>query len=234
MSAENASTWRQDTIRTLVVDDHELARESLKYMLSDAAGIEVVGEAGNGLEALLQCSRLLPDLVMMDVRMPEMDGLTATRELKGKHPKISVLMLTMHDNPDYLLEALKAGASGYVLKDAEEEAVVSAVRQVRDGESPLDPKLSARLLKRMAAGQDGRRPVRKASGPPAQPLTRREGEVLQKLKLGHTNRQIAGELYVSVGTVKNHVEHIIQKLGVSDRTQAVVRSLEMGLLELSD
>ncbi len=234
MSAESASTRGQDAIRTLVVDDHELARESLKYMLSDAAGIEVVGEAGNGLEALLQCSRLLPDLVMMDVRMPEMDGLTATRELKGKHPKISVLMLTMHDNPDYLLEALKAGASGYVLKDADEEDVVSAVRQVRDGESPLDPKLSARLLKRMAAGQDGRRPVGKASGPPVQPLTRREGEVLQKLKLGYTNRQIAAELYVSVGTVKNHVEHIIQKLDVSDRTQAVVRSLEMGLLELSD
>ena len=116
-----------------------------------------------------------------------------------------------------------------------EEEVVSAVRQVRDGESPMDPKLSARLLKRLASGQEARpRPRKTTEGPPVQSLTRRESEVLQLLKLGYTNRQIAGELYVSVGTVKNHVEHIIQKLGVSDRTQAVVRSLEMGLLELSD
>lgn len=205
MSAE-ATREDDPRIRTLVVDDHDLARESLKYMLSDAAGIEVVGEAANGREALLQCSRLRPDLVLMDVRMPEMDGLTATRELKGKHPKVSVLMLTMHDNPDYLLEALKAGASGYVLKDAEEGEVVSAIRQVREGESPLDPKLAARLLRRMATGE-GRQPARARQ--PAQPLTSREVEVLGYLKLGKTNRQIAQDLYISVGTVKNHVEHII-------------------------
>lgn len=230
MGVESAPA--QDPIRVVVVDDHELARESLKYMLSDAPGIEIVAEAENGLAALAVCSRLLPDLVLMDVRMPEMDGLTATRELKKQHPKISVLMLTMHDNPDYLLEALKAGASGYVLKDAAEEEVVSAVRQVRDGESPLDTKLAARLLRRMTAGgvetKGGKTP------PLAQPLTSREVEVLGFLKLGKTNRQIAQDLYISVGTVKNHVEHIIQKLGVSDRTQAVVRSLEMGLLELSE
>lgn len=232
MGVESASTQERDPLRVVVVDDHELARESLKYMLSDAPGIEIVGEAENGLAALAACSRLRPDLVLMDVRMPEMDGLTATRELKKQHPRISVLMLTMHDNPDYLLEALKAGASGYVLKDAEEEEVVSAVRQVRDGESPLDPKLAARLLRRMTAGgvetKGGKIP------PLAQPLTSREVEVLGFLKLGKTNRQIAQELYISVGTVKNHVEHIIQKLQVSDRTQAVVRSLEMGLLELSE
>ena len=222
-----------DPLRVMIVDDHELARESLKYMFSDAPGIEIVGEAENGLAALAACARLRPDLVLMDVRMPEMDGLTATRELKKKHPRTSVLMLTMHDNPDYLLEALKAGASGYVLKDAAEEDVVSAVRQVRDGESPLDPKLAARLLRRMATGEGGRRGERRTQ-PLAQPLTSREVEVLGFLKLGRTNRQIAEELYISVGTVKNHVEHIIQKLGVSDRTQAVVRSLEMGLLELSE
>lgn len=231
MSAEARPARGDDQrIRTLVVDDHDLARESLKYMLSDAAGVEVVGEAANGREALLQCSRLRPDLVLMDVRMPEMDGLTATRELKGKHPKVSVLMLTMHDNPDYLLEALKAGASGYVLKDAEEGEVVSAIQQVRDGESPLDPKLASRLLRRMATGE-GRQTAKARQ--PAQALTSREVEVLGYLKLGKTNRQIAQDLYISVGTVKNHVEHIIQKLGVSDRTQAVVRSLEMGLLDFS-
>lgn len=233
MLAETKATDGPERLRLVVVDDHELARESLKYMLSDAPGIEVVGEAANGKEALARCSRLLPDLVLMDVRMPEMDGLTATRELKRAHPRISVLMLTMHDNPDYLLEALKVGASGYVLKDAPEGEVVDAIKQVRNGESPLDPKLSARLLRRLAAGQGDRENARKDLRQPSHPLTPREIEVLQLLKLGYTNRQVARELYVSVGTVKNHVEHIIQKLGVSDRTQAVVRSLELGLLELS-
>lgn len=235
MSTQTRAGRDGASIRLMVVDDHELARESLKYMLSDAPGIEVIGEAHNGREALRQCERLRPDLVLMDVRMPEMDGLAATRELKRKYPKVSVLMLTMHDNPDYLLEALKAGASGYVLKDAAEEEVVAAVRQVREGESPLDPKLAARLLRRLAAEEGtGTGNPRKDVTPPAQPLTPREFEVLRFLKLGYTNRQIAEKLYVSVGTVKNHVEHIIQKLGVSDRTQAVVRSLEMGLLDLSE
>lgn len=234
MRAETNTTRGPERLRLIVVDDHDLARESLKYMLADAPGIEIVGEASNGREALTRCSFLRPDLVLMDVRMPEMDGLTATRELKRRHPKVSVLMLTMHDNPDYLLEALKAGASGYVLKDAPEGDVVDAINQVRNGESPLDPKLSARLLQRLAAGHGDRENARKGVRQPSQPLTPREVEVLQLLKLGHTNRQVARELYVSVGTVKNHVEHIIQKLGVSDRTQAVVRSLELGLLELSE
>lgn len=223
----------------VIVDDHDLARDGLKDMLVDESDLEVVGEASNGLQAITLCSRLRPDLVMMDVRMPEMDGLTATRGIKKSHPKTSVLMMTMHENPDYMFEALKAGAAGYVLKDATQDDVVDAVRQVLSGGSVLEPELSARLLRRLVAeSANGKEPTpkspRASERMPVAPLTPRELEVLGLVKLGLTNRQIAAKLVISVGTVKNHVEHIIQKLGTSDRTQAVVRALELGILDLSD
>lgn len=224
--------------RLVIVDDHKIARESLRDMLADEPCIEVIGEAANGREALALCSRLRPDLIMMDVRMPEMDGLEATREIKKKHPRISVLILTMHENPDYLLEAIKAGAAGYVLKDAPQHEIATAIRQVLAGESPLDTELAARLLRRLATEKgeqvgSSRGIQRRREEPYVEPLTPREQEVLGLLKLGHTNRQVARELVISPGTAKNHVEHIIQKLGVSDRTQAVVKALELGILELS-
>jgi DNA-binding NarL/FixJ family response regulator len=219
--------------RLAIVDDHELARDGLRDMLADEPDLEVVGEAANGREALLLCSRLHPELVLMDVRMPEMDGLRATKELKRRYPKISVLMVTMHENPDYLLEALKAGAAGYVLKDASQDEVISAVRRVREGESPLDQELAARLLRRLAADYAGRRAPPGPSGLHVEPLTPRELEVLELMKLGYTNPQIGRELHISTRTAKNHVEHIMAKLGVSDRTQAVVRALEQRILELT-
>jgi DNA-binding NarL/FixJ family response regulator len=222
--------------RLAIVDDHELARESLQNMLADEPDIEIVGEATNGRQALLLCSRLRPDLILMDVRMPEMDGLAATEEIKERYPETSVMMLTMHENPDYLLEALKAGAAGYVLKDAPQDDIIEAVRRVRNGESPLDPELAARLLRRLASEGEMRRGTRGPHGPDdaVEPLTPRELEVLGLMKLGRTNRQIAADLVISLGTAKNHVEHIISKLGVSDRTQAVVKSLELGILGLTD
>jgi DNA-binding NarL/FixJ family response regulator len=219
--------------RLAIVDDHDLAREGLKDMLADEPEIEVVGEASNGREALLLCSRLNPDLMLMDVRMPEMDGLAATQEIKQRYPSVSVLVVTMHENPDYLLEALKAGAAGYVLKDARQEEIVAAVRAVREGESPLDPELAARLLRRLASESVGQARGRRGQVP-VDVLTPREREVLELMKLGRTNRQIAQDLVISIGTAKNHVEHIIAKLGVSDRTQAVVKALELGILDLSD
>ena len=234
-AARAASGAPQNALTRLgIVDDHELARESLKDLLFDEPDIEVVGEAVNGRDALLLCSRLHPDLLLMDVRMPEMDGLAATQEIKQRYPTIGVLMVTMHENPDYLLEALKAGAAGYVLKDAPLEEVVGAVRRVREGESPLDPELAARLLRRLATETAGRaRSLNNRVGP-LETLTPRELEVLELMKLGRTNRQIAQDLVISLGTAKNHVEHIIAKLEVSDRTQAVVRALELGILRLSD
>jgi DNA-binding NarL/FixJ family response regulator len=235
MEGDGVSVGREGraATRLVVVDDHDLAREGLKDMLLDEPDIEVVGEASNGRESLLVCSRLRPDMLLMDVRMPEMDGLAATREVKKRHPEISVLMVTMHENPDYLLEALKAGAAGYVLKDAPQEEVLEAVRRVREGESPLDPELAARLLRRLAAGEGMNGPRRVAQRGLPNQLTPREFEVLRLMKLGYTNRQIAGELVISLGTAKNHVEHIISKLESSDRTQAVVKALELGVLDLA-
>lgn len=222
--------------RLAIVDDHELARESLQNMLADEHDIEIVGEASNGRQALALCSRLRPDLILMDVRMPEMDGLAATKEVKQRYPETSVMMLTMHENPDYLLEALKAGAAGYVLKDAPQEEIIEAVRRVRNGESPMDPELAARLLRRLASEGETWRGARSSQDatPAVESLTPRELEVLGLMKLGRTNRQIAADLVISLGTAKNHVEHIIAKLGVSDRTQAVVRALELGILGFAE
>jgi DNA-binding NarL/FixJ family response regulator len=236
-NSEEGSSGLSETggTRLAIVDDHDLAREGLKDMLFDEPDIEVVGEAANGREALLLCSRLRPDQILMDVRMPEMDGLAATREIKQRYPETSVMMVTMHENPDYLLEALKAGAAGYVLKDAPRDEVITAVRRVREGEASLDPELAARLLRRLATENGGRGVARSADDDlTVASLTPRELEVLQLMQLGRTNRQVAEELFISRGTVKRHVENIIAKLGVSDRTQAVVRALELGVLDLSE
>ncbi|WP_273844814.1 response regulator [Rubrobacter calidifluminis] len=234
MNQDTSRAFGRDPTRLVLVDDHELARQSIRVLLADLPDIRVIGEASNGREAIRLCGRLRPDMVMMDVRMPEMDGLEATREIKLSYPRISVLMLTVHDNPDYLLEALKVGAAGYVLKDADRQEIIAAIRRVREGDSPIDSQLATRLLKRLAsevAAQEGARKRPDSAG--IQQLTPRELEVLELLKLGRTNRQIAEELYISVGTAKNHVEHIINKMGVSDRTQAVVRALEVGLIDFS-
>ena len=279
--------------RILIADDHALVREGLRTMLSGEVGLEVVAEANDGQQALALCRELRPHLVLMDVRMPVMDGLAATRKIKDEMPKTSVMMVTMHENPDYLFEAVKAGAAGYVLKDASGERLLSAVRRTLEGESPLNQELAMRLLVRIAresgdssgegtGGGSGERSGRLfpgasgttleggsrnegeplashplATGPEAslpeathrgahqagsggsgrsrrteqmESLTPREVEVLRLLSQGQTNPQIARNLLVSRGTVKIHVQHIISKLGVSDRTQAAVRAIEAGIL----
>ncbi len=207
-------------------------------MLDREKSIEVTGEATNGRESVEMCDQLQPDIVLMDVRMPEMDGLSATREIKRRHPTICVLIVTTHENPDYLLEAIRVGAAGYVLKDSSRQQLVSSVHRALDGENPLDQELAAELLKRMIKLQeDGQ------NSHPAQPsgrpkrelpdsLTPREREVLTLLAPGRTNKEMAGILVVSPGTIKNHVQNIIRKLGVSDRTQAAIRAFEAGLLDL--
>jgi DNA-binding NarL/FixJ family response regulator len=256
--------------RLLIADDHALVREGLRTMLSGEDGIDVIAEANDGQQALTLCRELKPDLVLMDVRMPVMDGLQATKKIKQEMPKTSVMMVTMHENPDYLFEAVKAGAAGYVLKDASGERLLSAVRRTLDGESLLNQELAMRLLVRLSRESSGgspgegsgeatqetrqKAPEEGASeGEPlaAEPgahqagsggsgqsrgveqmesLTPREVEVLRLLSQGQTNPQIAQNLLVSRGTVKIHVQHIISKLGVSDRTQAAVRAIESGIL----
>jgi DNA-binding NarL/FixJ family response regulator len=227
------STTTNRPARLVVVDDHDLVRSGLKALLSTQEGLTIVGEAANGREALDLCGRVRPDLVLMDVRMPEMDGLAATREIKRHFNDVSVLILTTYENEDYLLEAIRAGAAGYVLKDASEQQLVTAIRRVLEGESALNRDLATELLWRLAKKAPEWLTEREPADLP-EPLTPRELEVLRLLALGHTNRQVAKELVISLGTSKNHVEHIRVKLGASDRTQAVVRALELGLITLPD
>jgi DNA-binding NarL/FixJ family response regulator len=210
--------------RLMIVDDHELARSGLRAMLAREPGIEVVHEASNGQEAMDCCETMRPDLILMDVRMPHVNGLTATAAIKERFPNISVIIVTMYENPDYLFQAIRAGAAGYILKDATREEVVFVVHQVLDGETILNPELAAQVLRRLS------RETPSPHGRMVEQLTRREAEVLHLLAQGMTNREIGNVLNISVGTVKVHVEHIISKLGVSDRTQAAVRAMELGLL----
>jgi DNA-binding NarL/FixJ family response regulator len=232
MQDERSPEKRTTPARLVLVDDHHLLRRGFRSLLAGEPDLEVVGEASNGREAIELCNRLHPDFVLMDVRMPRMDGLAATREIKREHPNIVVLIMTMHENTDYLLEALDAGAAGYVLKDTPANRLISAVRRTLNGESPLNQELAAQLLRRLAEerkhGEASKRPEPRA--PQREPLTPRELEVLELLTTGQTNQQIAQTLVISKGTVKVHVERIIRKLNVSDRTQAAVRAIEMGLL----
>jgi DNA-binding NarL/FixJ family response regulator len=217
--------WPVRRARLVIADDHQIARAGLRSMLSGEADLEVVGEAASGREALALCRRLQPDLVVLDVRMPELDGLGATRAIRVSCPASLVILVSMYENPDYLIEALRAGASGYVLKDATQAELIGAVRRVLRGESLLHPELMPRLFGRVAA--DAARPA----GLPSETLTAREREVLQLVAQGKTNREIGELLSIRPGTAKVHVERILAKLGVADRTQAAVRGLELGLVK---
>jgi DNA-binding NarL/FixJ family response regulator len=228
---------RTTPTRVLIAEDHELVRDGFKLMLDYEQDLEVVGEASNGQEAVELCRSLKPDLVLMDVRMPQMDGLEATRQIKAEQPEISVLIITTYENTDYLLEAIKAGAAGYVLKDAPNQQLLNAMRRSLEGESPVNQELATQLIQRLAseASQSPPEPPpaaeRSAASTPAllEELTPRELEVLRLATQGKTNQEIAESLFITRATTKLHVHHIIRKLGVSDRTQAVVRAFELGL-----
>jgi DNA-binding NarL/FixJ family response regulator len=240
-SSEISKAARPKAARLLVVDDHAFMRVAISTILDrdDADLVEVVGEAQDGEEAVTRCRELRPDLVLMDISMPRMDGLEATRKIKAEFPETAVLVLTSHADHELLMEAVKAGAAGYILKGDAPTHVLDAVRAVLEGETPLDQGLAMRLLRRLgeeAAAQGGaaKPPAEQAASGPAaarpNSLTPRETEVLVCLASGKTNRQIAKELHLSLSTVKRHLEHILPKLRVSDRTQAAVKAVEMGLL----
>lgn len=223
MAASQSAATRQ--YRVIIADDHEFTRVGLRTMLEGEPDILLSGEATNGYEALALCREIQPDLALLDIRMPEMDGLTATRAIKEASPRTRVMIVTMHENPDYLLEALRVGVAGYILKDSSRRTFLIAVRQVLHGETFVNGDITVQLLQRLTAS-----PATSQVPNVVQQLTARERDVLQLVALGKTNREIGKILSISLGTVKIHVEHIIDKLGVSDRTQAAVRAVELGLL----
>ncbi len=224
MSNDAPALRKSRLARLVIADDHELARAGLRTMLIGETWVELVGEARNGREALSICRRLQPDLALVDVRMPDLDGLSTCRSIKQEFPLINVILITMHENPQYLLEALKSGASGYVLKDITQRELLATVRRVLRGEAVLNPEIVVRALNRLS----NKTPLQPGLSPVL--VSPRELEVLQLLAQGQTNREIARALIVSISTVKIHVEHILAKLGVCDRTQAAVRAIELGLL----
>jgi len=242
MGSEMQPGRRSQPVRIVIADDHGLVRQGFRGMLAREEAFEVVGEAEDGREAVEISSRVRPDLVLMDVRMPRMDGLAATREIKQMLPQTSVLMVTMQENPDYLVKAVRAGAAGYVLKGSPNSQIVGAIHRVLEGESPLNQELAMQVIHRVASEarqEEPAGPQQQTQPPPEEhkrphqlphSLTEREVEVLRLIARGLTNRQIAQELVVSKLTVKTHVQRIIAKLGVSDRTQAAVRAAELGLL----
>lgn len=211
-------------IRVLLVDDQLVIREGLQAMLAPEPDITVVGEAGDGEEAIVAARGTQPDVILLDVRMPRMDGLEALKQIKAVAPRSAVIMVTLYDNIDYLLRAVAQGAAGYVLKDSSRADLVEAVRLVADGGGLISPSLMPRLLREVGKllEHEG------AASPPL--LSAREVEVLTLVAEGLTNQEIADRLYVGAATVKTHVQNIMLKLGVSDRTQAAVHGLRLGLI----
>ena len=208
-----------DQIRILIVDDHPVVREGLAGMLAGQPGFAVVGEAKDGAEALALDAQLLPDVLLMDLRMPGMDGVAAIEAIREKRPLANILVLTTYDSDADIVRAIEAGATGYLLKETPREELVRAIRATAKGESVLATAVAARLMTRMRA-------------PAEENLSAREIEVLQLVYKGASNREIGKSLHISTATVKTHLIHIYGKLGVDDRTSAVTVALERGILSL--
>jgi DNA-binding NarL/FixJ family response regulator len=210
------------SIRVLIVDDHAVVRSGLRMLLAAEPDIEPVGEAGTAKDAIFQSRALDPDVILMDVVMPDGSGIETVPQLLHEDPDVKVLVLSMQDDPQYVRQAFANGASGYVLKEAADAEVVSAIREVANGGRYVHPTLGARLV---AADAEERRRADE------DPLSEREREVLRLLALGHTNQEIAKLLYISVRTAETHRAHIMQKLGLETRAELVRYALDQGLLE---
>jgi DNA-binding NarL/FixJ family response regulator len=211
------------TIKVLVVDDQSMVRAGLRLLLANEPDIEVVAEAGNGLEAVAQAERFRPAVVLMDIRMPELDGLAATDQILRQPDPPTIVVLTTFDQNEYVYRALRAGAAGFLLKDAPSSRLIAAVRAAATGDSLIEPSITQRLVERFAE------PVAAADIPPQlEHLTERELDVFRLIARGLSNAEIAAEMVVAESTVKTHVARILTKLGVRDRVQAVVVSYETG------
>ncbi len=255
----SAAPGGDEPIRVLLVDDQTLLRQSFERLLElERPGLRVVATAADGQEAVAAVERLAaeghaPHVVLMDVRMPRLDGVEATRQITARWPEVRIVMLTTFDDEEYIVEGLRAGAKGYLLKDASSEQLVQAIRAVRRGESPLQPSVAAKLVARIARSQESAPPpapapaypqsigssagmplddlterereilrLRSSAGMPLDDLTEREREILRLLAKGESNREIGEVLFITEGTVKNHVSNILSKLGLRDRTQAAL------------
>jgi DNA-binding NarL/FixJ family response regulator len=213
------------SIKVVIADDHSLVRQGIRRYLEMAEDIEVIGEASNGEEVLriMEDGARDADIVLLDIRMPEMDGLEAARRIQNSHPSIGVIILTAYDDRQFVVEAVRAGARGYVLKARDAEHLIQTVRLVAGGNMVIDPQLVVALADELGNSR--------ARDRKAETLTAREVEVLQLLAFGHTNKDIAERLFISPDTVKTHLEHIFDKLGASDRTAAVAEALRRRLIE---
>ena len=215
----DAVSAKPSAIRVLIADDHPVVRAGLKGLLDGAADFEVVGEASDGLEAVARTAELSPDVVLMDLRMPNLDGVAAIRRIRAADPEARVLVLTTYDSDADILPAIEAGATGYLLKAAPRDELFDAVRRVAAGETTLEPTVAARIVARL------RQPEKSS-------LSAREIEVLTHLARGEANKEIARGLHISEATVKTHLIHVYRKLGVDGRTAAVTKALETGIIRL--
>ena len=215
-----------DAIRILIVDDHTVVRDGLSAMLERQPDFSVVGEAGNGSEAVERAVDLEPDVTLMDLRMPEMDGVEAMRLIRERDPEAKFIVLTTFDTDEYIFDAIQAGAKWYLLKDTSRDELFRAVRTVHRGESLMEPGVAAKVLDRLAQLS------RHGAGAGPEVLSEREVGVLQQMARGAANKEIAGSLSISESTVKTHVANIFQKLDVSHRTEAVTAALQRGIIRL--
>jgi DNA-binding NarL/FixJ family response regulator len=216
------------TIRLLLVDDQSLFREGLNTLLSGRTGLEVVGEAGDGKEALDLAAAIKPDVVLMDLRMPVLDGVAATRLLRQELPECRVIVLTTFEDDEYVFDALRAGAAGYLLKDVSSDTLVEAIRAAARGDSFLQPSITTKVVAEFTRMAEPATTAEARSL--VEPLSDREAEILALVATGASNKEIAVQLFITEGTVKNHVTHILGKMGARDRTQAALMARELGLV----
>lgn len=234
----------KQVIKVLLADDHQLFREGLKRILNMEEDIEVVGECGDGTQVLESCLQLQPEIVLMDINMPLLNGVDATAELREALPDVKVIILSIHDDESYVFETLRKGATGYLLKDMEAESLINAIRTVAEGNAFIHPKVTGKLIQQLrrmeylsetgAIAEDTA--IREAGvkfvAGDDNPLTRREAEVLRLMAEGRSNKMIGEHLFISEKTVKNHVSSILQKMDVDDRTQAVINAIKFGWVTL--
>ncbi|NOY85202.1 MAG: response regulator transcription factor [Nitrospirae bacterium] len=219
-------------IRLLITDDHRVVREGLGAILKTKAGIDLVGEATHGLEAIQMAADLKPDVILMDISMPKMNGILATQLIKEKSPEIGIIALTMHDDDATIFELIRAGVDGYLLKDADSDTIVNAIMTVHRGESIIDPQITKKILSELRQ----QRPRRRSENPQENRyhLSHREIEVLKKVAGGKSNKEIANELDLSEKTIKNHLHNIFSKMKVDDRTKAALKGIQEGIIDLDD